>query len=221
MSTQNALAVAVAGPRKLFDVSKLFQEPQGAYFTQKIRRSIKNTTPGTLVRETQTQELILDACTGAVPALLHGNEIQHGSARRDDDVYTMTVQWKAGNRSRWSAMGANAEKLLGIAEKMYLQHKPLKDGEQRVEIPEGKKIVALNATGISLNPYSNNNRNNGTAARSTQNWDKNRITADMAMMVQELEVVYEDGSSEVIFGIPNAAGAVSATATSEEDPFAA
>jgi hypothetical protein len=209
-------------PEKSYRVASLFNEAHGAYFLNQVTRQIRSTTDSDLIRENMVQTIKLDACTGAVPAILHGIEVKHGTRRDETASYSVTMQWKPGQIVRVTAFGQDATTLRDIVALATKQRTSAGDKDNpekmKAEVGEHGRIEKFNMTGIALNPYSNRNSNSGS--RNTSNWDRNRITADMAMAVQELEVVYADGYRERVISIPNAVEqGAGGSKVANENPF--
>jgi len=218
MATSPAVPNVGTAPKSFKVITLAENEANGAYFLNAVRRSIENTTNTNLIREKATQTVTFDACTGALPSILHGLE-PTSENRRDEDMYTVTFNWKPAFNVRATAVGKNSRILRDYVAQWAKERTPDKEsveGKMKAEPGVHGKIKAFNFTGTALNPYSSG-RNNGT--RSGSNWDRTRITADMAMAIQEMEVLYEDGHLEQVISIPNVARAGGSTVT-EENPFA-
>jgi hypothetical protein len=208
---------------KSYRVIGLFPEAHGAYFLSKVRRRITSTTESDLISENQTQELVLDAVIGAVPSILHGLDVKQNNRRDESDTYSVTFQWSPGQVVRATAVGENATILRDYVALAAKQHTPagIEDQPEKMKAeagPEGR-IEKFNMTGVALNPYSNRNSTGGS--RNTSNWNRNVITADMAMIIRELEVVYANGTRKTVISIPNVAQTGSAGSKIVDDnPFA-
>lgn len=179
-------------------VGQLFPEAAGSYFTQKIRRTTVTSSGSNLISETTRQNHILDGVVGALPKVIHGLETTEASVTNEPQ-YTVTFCYKPGYYVRATAYGKNAEVLREIvAQSVRERYVPSGQTTALAQPGEHGKIVGFNLTGVQRPPQSNGGR---------QNYDPNKIMANMSIIITELEVQYENDSvvEQRIF-MPNLVG---------------